>query len=177
MGKPWAEEEMVREQTDPATEPVEKLGFRQTLAVLPRVLMAEVLKRFGAALLILLLAVAMLFLSKDAMYSIGFILALVFAYLGLDIIWKYGDNKILVARMIVCKANRSIRQRDRFHVILRDASIQDLVGQDYETYKYDLTVAARDRDAISAGTILDVYISENAPHAILAYEILGEAGK
>lgn len=177
MDKSWAEEEMTREKKAPITEPAEKLGFRQALAMLPRVLMTEVLKRFGAALLVLLLTVAMLLLSKDAMYSIGFILVLVIAYLGLDIVWKYGDNKILVARMIVCKATRSIRQRDRFHVILRDASIQDLVGQDYETYKYDLTVAARDRETLSAGTILDIYISESAPHAILAYEILGEAGK
>lgn len=176
MGKTQMEEKPYEENAI-NEEAAEKLGFRQTLAMLPRVLMAEVIKRFGAALLVLLLTVTMLLLSKDVMYSVGFILVLVLAYLGLDIVWKYSDNKILVARMIVCKATRSIRHRDRYHVILRDASIQDLVGQDYETFKYDLTVAVRDRETLSSGTILDIYISESAPHAILAYEVLGEAGK
>lgn len=167
--KTWLDEELAQEQK------MEKLTFRQAISQLPQILMHEVIKRLGTAVIVTLVTIAMIILTKDWMYAVGFLLALLATYLGLDIIWKFGEGKILVARMLVCKSNRSLRQRNKYHVILRDASIEDLAGKEIDTFKYDLTVSARDIGNITTGTILDIFISEAAPHAILAYEILGEA--
>jgi hypothetical protein len=158
-------------------EPEEKLTFREAMATLPRVLMVEVLKRFAVAFAVLVVTLIALFVSKDWMICAGFLLMLVAAYLGLDIIWKHGDGKLLVAKMIICKASRAIGKRDKYHLILRDASIQNLVGQDYDTVKVDIIVAARDHDNITNGTILNIYFNKDAPTTVLAYEILGEVGK
>ena len=170
--KPWLNDEPHGEE-QPAV--AEKIPFREALALLPRVLMTEVVKRIGTALLVAFATLLMVIISKDWMYAAGFVLALLVGYLGLDIIWKFSKGKILVARMLVCKSTRAIRYRNKYHVILRDATIEDVSGVNVDdTFRYDIVVSPRDNGNITSGTILDIYIAENAPNSILAYEILGE---
>ena len=173
--KPWLEEEQAQPEQ---LEVAEKIPFRQAFALLPRVLMIEVLKRIGIAILAAFATLLMTIISKDWMYCAGFFLAALAAYLGLDIVWKFSCNKVMVARMLICKSTRSIRQRNKFHVILRDATIEDVAGVNVDdTIRYDIVVAHRDSGNMTVGTILDIYFAENAPNTVLAYEILGEKTK
>lgn len=170
--KTFVDNEIEKEQQKNKSKPENKISFRQAFGSLPPVLMTTVMKRFGIAAIVLILTIVMLFVSKDVMICAGFLLALLAAYLGLDIIWKYADDKILVARMRVCKA--TVARKGQVRVILRDAQITNVVAQDFETYKYSISIAAKeDRENITEGTIMDIYICQNAPNAVLAYEILG----
>ena len=152
----------------------QKPSLRQAITMLPRVLMVEVLKRLAAAILVFILSIVMVAVSHDWMYCVGFLIAVLAAYLAFDIIWNFRDGKIQAYKMVVCKASLSKRHRDKVHVTLRQAEVKDLIGTDYETYKFDISASNRDRENITTDTLLNIYISETAPHSILAYEILGE---
>lgn len=155
-------------------ENANKLTFRQAYASLPSVLMTLVIKRILLGVAILILTVIVLFVMRDIMCCVGFLIALLSFYLALDIIWKYGEDKIMVARMYVCKSSR--KRKGQLDVILRDAAVTDIVAQDFDTYKYTITAATKaDIGNIDAGTIMDIYIFTNNPNAIIAYEILGNA--
>lgn len=155
-------------------ENANKLTFRQAYAELPSVLMAAVVKRLILGVAVLLLTIVALFVTKDLTCCAGFLVALLAFYLALDIVWKYAEEKIMVARMYVCKS--SIRRKGQLDVILRDATIQDIVAQDFDTFKYRIsTVSKADVENITAGTIIDIYFFKNATDNIIAYEILGNA--
>lgn len=160
-------------QVHPEETP-EKMSLRKAIQILPSPLQTEVLKRFGTALLALLVTIVMVCMFRDWTYCGGLIISLLAVYLGLDIIWKYVEGKIHMARMVVCKAMPVWHNKNQVDVILRDASIENLLVKEIETYKFQIGVSRRNRGTITAGTVMDVYVSESAPHAVLAYEILGE---
>lgn len=149
-----------------------KLNFRQAIAQLPEVLMTIVLKRFGLAAAALVITLVMFFITKDWYCFGGLILSLMAVYLGLDIIWKFGDDKIMVARIIVCKVYR--RRKGQLHVIIRDANVQDIVKEDFETFRVVINANIKDRDNIIPGTVMNIFFTENAPGTVLTYEILGD---
>lgn len=165
--KSFAEAEIETEQNE-----VQKMTFRQAIAQLPEILMVVALKRFGIAAMAFLATLVMLFISKDWYCCGGFLISLLAVYLGLDIIWKFAENKILIARTVVCKVHRG--RKGQLHVTLRDANVQDIVKENFETIKVDINANARDRDNIIPGTVMDIYFCESAPNAIIAYELLGD---
>lgn len=141
--------------------------------LLPAVLQKEVLKRIGGAAILLISTVIVLITTKEWLNCFGFLFALFLAYLGIDIIQKFKNGKIMVARMVVSKA-RKWRKSGRIHVILRDASITDITTQEVQTYSCQISASLKDRFYITSGTVLNIYVSESSPNAVLAYEILGE---
>lgn len=149
-----------------------KLNFRQSIAQLPEVLMTVVLRRFGLAAIALAITLIMFFITKDWYCFGGFLLSLMAAYLGLDIIWKFGDDKIMVARIVVCKVHR--KRKGQLHVIIRDANVQDIVKEDFDTVRVIINANIKDRDNIIPGTVMDIFFMENAPGTVLTYEILGD---
>ena len=152
-----------------------KPSFWEALQQLPRVLLLEVLKRVGTFFVTLLLTIFMLCIEQDWMYCIGFVISLCVLYLSLDIVIKYRNGQIYVARMIVSKTQKNWRRKSRIRTILRSANIKDVTSQEIvETYQYDLPVTLRNKGMITPGTVLDIYFYESSPHTILAYEVLGE---
>lgn len=171
MAEQTSHEQKQPEQTEQKRATI---NLRQAMQALPPSLQAEVLKRFGTALLALLITIVMVCIFRDWTYFGGLLIVLLAIYLALDIIWKYTEGKIHVARMIVCKATPVWHNKNQVDVILRDATIENLLVQEVETYKFQLSVSRRERGSITAGTVMNIYVSESAPHAVLTYDILGE---
>lgn len=172
--KTFVENEIENEQQKSEKKPDNKISFRQVFASLPPVLMTVMLKRLYLGIGVFVLTIVAIFVLKDTLCLVGFLISLLSLYMALNIVWEYGDDKIRVARMYVCKSSR--RRKGQVEVILRDASITNIVAQDFETYKYTISTASKaDFENIEAGTIMDVYISITNPNAIIGYEILGNA--
>ena len=172
MAEDFREDQEQETQQNEVPETSQKMSFQETVASLPHPLMTQVLKRFSTAATTALVVTIAWIMLKDWHYAIGYAIALFAAYVGMDIIWKYGDGKILQSRMVICKATKGLK--NQVHIILRDAAATDLLKADIETYSFSLEIPARKRSMISPGTVMDIYISESSPNTILAYEILGE---
>ena len=149
-----------------------KLNLLTVLSVMPTVLRRVVLSRFAVSVVTVATVCMMIALTKDWNYSIAILLALFAAYLGFDILWKYAEGKIFVARMVVCKTSKPWRRR--FHLTLRPAAIENIKTEEFETYQFTVSPSRREIGNITAGTLMDIYFTEDAPNNILAYMILGE---
>lgn len=154
------------------TQRQEPRAFREVLGSLPSVLLKEVMKRAGAALLSLILMVIMVALTKDVTYCLGFVLPLVFAYMALDIVWKYGAGKIECHRMVVCKAHKTLSKQ--IVVQVRKAESCAAKDVDVEMFRYQLTVPMREHGTINQGTVMDIYAVTPSPYVALAYNIVGQ---
>lgn len=148
-------------------------SLKATWKEMPSALQRLVLSRLGTMLLTVLLTIAAIAIMKDRIYAVGFLLALLSAYLAFDILWKFAGGKIYVAKVVVCKANR-ITLNKHMRITLRDASVTDITSQEFETYQYVIVPSKHDCNSITAGTVMNIYFTEDAPNTILTYTLLGE---
>lgn len=150
-----------------------KYTFREVFSLMPHPLTSLVVKQMAFAVCILLLSVVMLITSKQWFFCSGVLIALLFSYMGLNVVWKYADNKIFCQRMVICKAKAVGKQR--FYLLLRDAQYtkEQLLTEDIPVMKSYLTVSGKDKGSMTEGTIMDVYAYESSPYNIMAWEIIG----
>lgn len=149
------------------------LKLRELWIGLPSVLQRLVIERLAGALLCVVLMIAMVALSGDWGYSVIALIGLLLAYMGFDILWKYAEGKIFAARMVVCKANRRFLKKG-LKLTMRPAIVENVRTEEFETYEFTVSPAMRDAGDITAGTVMEIYITEDAPTNILAYMIMGE---
>lgn len=169
------------ENTETATETVyagdparESLSLRATMAQMPYPLIRLAISRFAASATLAIAITIMWVLTKDRHYSIGYIISLFAAYVGMDIIWKYGDNRIQQQRMVISKVTRCLK--NQVHLILRDAATTDLLNEEVAPKSYTIQMPKKDQTMVCPGTVMNIFISDTSPNTILAYEILGEIG-
>lgn len=162
------------ETVETSNQQKETLSFRATMAQMPYALIRLAISRFAASATLAIAITIMWVLTKDWHYSIGYIISLFAAYVGMDIIWKYGDNRIQQQRMVICKVTRGLK--NQVHLILRDASTTDLLNEEVAPKTYTIQMSKKDQTMVCPGTVMNIFISETSPNTILAYEILGEIG-
>lgn len=150
----------------------EKYSFHKIWTLLPPPLMAETIKRMAAAILLLVASLIMLALSKEIMWLGGVLLALMPAYLALSIVWQFGAGKLIVARMIIIKSQKS--RHSQLSLLCRPATDADIISDEIETYRIRLSPQLRDKGHFTKGTVLEMYFTETSPNIALAYRILGE---
>ena len=148
-----------------------RFPFVEWLNEMPSVLSKIVLKRIGLALVMLIITTISLFFTKDATYIMGYVITLLALCSGISPVWQFGNGKIMVARMIVCKVNRAGRKQ--IHVIMREAAVENVIEGVYDTFQYDITVDRYDKENFAEGTVVDIYFTQSEPNKVLAYEILG----
>lgn len=159
------------EQGPASEENAQKLSFQQSLKLLPPVLLNEVITRFGAAALMGFGTIVMLCVSKERSWAGCILIALFPLYSAMDIVWSFASNKLLVARVVICKSRKN--RRGQIDMIVRDASVTDLTAEEVETCRIRINAKRYDRGLITSGTILDIYIKEGSPNLALAYKIIG----
>lgn len=79
-----AKERRKKKEKPQLTEPT----FMQQLSLVPQVVMQRFLGQIGAALVIVLLTIFLLFYFRTWQFCIGFLIALYIAYLAMDVVWS-----------------------------------------------------------------------------------------
>lgn len=147
--------------------------FRQVLFAAPPVLQRKFLKHQLTALAVAALTIILLVYFNTWAYCVGFLIALYVAYLGLTIIWDYGEEKIVSRRMVCIKAQRLLNQ-ERMYLILRmvDGEPQD----EEQVKKFYISAAKKELSLLTPNTVMEIYFRKDRPTELLAWEIVDYTG-
>lgn len=151
----------------------DKVSFIDTLNTMPEPLRNKALKQFGSSICLLGITILAIIYTSDITCCIGFLLSLIVLYTGLDIVWKWADEKIELFRVKVYKS-KSMRN-GMINIMVRDATIsdEDILTTDFKTFSYTIPVSKKTKGLINEGTILDIYLNPANPTLAVTYEIVG----
>lgn len=148
-------------------------NFRQVLFAAPSVLQQRFLKHQLTALAVAALTIILMIYFKTLTYCVGFLIALYVAYLGLSIIWDYGEEKIVSRRMVCIKAQRRLNQ-ERMCLILRLADGEPQDGEPVR--KFYISAPKKEISLLTPNTVMEIYFRKDRPTELLAWEIVDYTG-
>ena len=164
-----AKERRKKKEKPQLTEPT----FMQQLSFLPQVVMQRFLGQIGAALVIVLLTIFLLFYFRTWQFCIGFLIALYIAYLAMDVVWSYNKGAIECRRMVCIKAQHLIR-KNRVFVIMRDEGSTESTKN--KTMLFYIATSKKNAALITPQTVMDIYYRPDNPLEVTAWEIVGNNG-
>lgn len=166
MSKPVNEP---RSEAQDAVNVQEDIPFFQQAASLPAPLLKRFMKQIAGSLLMAVMTIVVMLFTKDWEYCWGFLFSLYIAYLGVSLVWKYREGKILCQSMACIKATRLTKQR--MFLILREMNPSP--GATKTTHEFYIPASGKDLNLLTQNTIMDVYYDPSSPIEIIAWEITG----
>lgn len=144
----------------------------QLIHSMPSVLHKRFMKQLAGSAAMAILTLVLLVTTKEWAYCWGFLFSVYLAYLGLSLVWDYGEKKIICKPMVCIKASRV--SKERMYLILRDLDAPMMAEN--VTHQFYIPASKTELNLITTNTILNVYYDPRSPIEMVGWEIIGMAG-
>ena len=146
-------------------------GFWAGFAELPASLQSRISKQIIGAIVICVLTIICIAFFRQWYYLIGFLFAAYVAWLGLRIIPRFQNGKIIQKHVIIIKAKHVLMKKTVISLALREAGADewDEKGVMHFTISTDANTAA----LMTEGVKLNIYYDIEDPLELIAWKIVG----
>ncbi len=139
---------------------------------LPQPIQVRLLKQLFGVFLISLVTIICIAVFRAWEYSIGFLLAGYIDWIGINLLQRLMQGKIVCKPMVCIKAKKTLLNKDKIMVVLREQEAEP--GDEKAIHKYCLSALDKTAALISEHTILNVYYDIDDPENLVAWILTGE---
>lgn len=151
-------------------EKEQQLTFLQKVFQLSVALKKKFLAYMAVCILVAAIAVSMMIVFKDLRFSIGFLIALYIAYMGMDIVWSAYGGKIIQQQMVCLKTTKH-PILNCLEVIFQEIGTEKTAEESIHSFYIPNT--KKNKLMFTQSTVMDIFYRPDTPSEITAWAILG----
>lgn len=148
---------------------IQEASYMTQLFSLPEPLLMRCLQHFAMGAVIVILTFITLMVEKQWEYIIGLFLALYIAYPGFSFVGQYYAGKITEHTMLCTMATKITPSQ--FSVIMLNQTGPEIAEED--VYRFRVGVTRKNIKLFKEDVMFHIFIHEDRPHEIIAWEAIG----
>ncbi len=148
-----------------------RLSMVDAVTALPGALRKQFAKQTMCALIISVLTVILMICGKNWKFCVGFLCAMYFVYMDVQLVQRWHKGKILCKRCKCIKANKIPLSRKQLLIVLKEIDVPDTSSDGLHTFA--IAITPKMEALLTKDTILDIYYDVESDTQLLGWELVG----
>ncbi len=148
----------------------EGASFSKVFYALPVPLKNRVLQLILSSVAIAFATIIFIIVSKSWECILGFLFAVYIAYIGMSIVWKYEEGKILCKTVRCLSVTKVLGSKERLYIAVRTTGNDSRTEP--EIMKFYLRVSKKDSALLKPDVILHIYMDRRNQAELIAWELI-----